>query len=49
MLLAYIIQSVSKKTNYIVVGANPGSKAEKAKKIGIETITEDKLKEILDD
>jgi NAD-dependent DNA ligase len=30
-----------------VIGADPGSKAEKAKKLGIETVTEKKLKQML--
>ena len=42
-----VTSSVSKKTDYVVVGADPGSKAEKAKKIGIEIISENKLKKIL--
>jgi DNA ligase (NAD+) len=32
--------SVSKKTDYIVVGENPGSKYDKAKKLGVKIITE---------
>ncbi len=32
--------SVSKKTSYVVVGDNPGSKAEKAKALGVTTLTE---------
>ena len=42
-----VTSSVSKRTDYVVVGADPGSKAEKAKKIGIEIISENKLKKIL--
>ncbi len=37
--------SVSKKTDYVVVGENPGSKYEKAKKLGVKIISE---KEFLD-
>src|SRR3990167_440309 len=33
-------ESVSKKTAFVVVGASPGSKAEKAKKLGVKTLTE---------
>ncbi len=35
-----VIGSVSKKTDYVVVGADPGSKLEKAKSLGIKTIGE---------
>ena len=42
-----VTSTVSKKTDYVVVGADPGSKVEKAKKLGIETVTEKKLKQML--
>jgi DNA ligase (NAD+) len=32
--------SVSKKTDYVVVGTDPGSKAEDARRLGIETLSE---------
>ena len=32
--------SVSAKTGFVVVGASPGSKADKARKLGVETIDE---------
>jgi DNA ligase (NAD+) len=38
--------SVSKKTSYLVLGENPGSKFEKAKALGIKTIGEEDLKKL---
>jgi DNA ligase (NAD+) len=35
-----ISESVSKKTDYVVVGSEPGSKYEKAKRLGVKTIDE---------
>lgn len=39
--------SVSKKTDYVVVGANPGSKLARAEELGITVIDEAKLKGLL--
>jgi len=41
------IDSVSKKTDVVIVGDNPGSKYEKAKELGIEIWNEETLKEKL--
>ena len=38
-----ISSSVSKKTDYVIVGKDPGSKYEKAQKLGVEIIAEAKL------
>jgi DNA ligase (NAD+) len=39
--------SVSKKTNYVVVGADPGSKFEKAKSLGVEILSEAQFEKLL--
>jgi DNA ligase (NAD+) len=39
--------SVSKNTDYLVMGENPGSKAEKAKELGVEIINEEEFKKML--
>ena len=38
--------SVSSKTSYLVLGADPGSKYDKARQLGIPIITEDELREL---
>lgn len=42
------VESVSKKTDVVIVGESPGSKYEKALKLGIEIWNEEKLKEIIE-
>lgn len=42
------VDSVSKKTDVVIVGDSPGSKYEKAMKLGIEIWNEEKLKEVID-
>jgi DNA ligase (NAD+) len=41
-----VTDSVSKKTNYLVLGENPGSKLEKAKALGVKIISEEDLKKM---
>jgi DNA ligase (NAD+) len=39
--------SVSKKTDYVVVGDSPGSKADKAEQLGVPVLDEDDFKVLL--
>ena len=41
------VESVSKKTSYVVVGANPGSKAAKAETLGVPILTESQFQALL--
>jgi len=41
-----VTDSVSKKTSYLVLGENPGSKFEKAKSLGVKIIGEEELKRL---
>ena len=42
-----ISESVSSKTNYVIVGRDPGSKADKAQKLGIKIITENEFAKMI--
>jgi DNA ligase (NAD+) len=42
-----VSSSVSKKTNFVVVGEDPGSKYEKAQALGVKIITEDEFLKML--
>lgn len=41
-----VVDSVSRKTSYLVLGENPGSKLEKAKSLDVKIINESQLKEL---
>ena len=43
-----VVESVSKQTNVLILGENPGSKYDKALKLGIEIWNEDTLKDVID-
>jgi len=42
-----VSESVSSKTSYVVVGLEPGSKAEKAKKLGVEILNEKQFLDLI--
>jgi DNA ligase (NAD+) len=46
---ARVAGSVSKKTSFVVVGEDAGSKLDKAQKLGIETLDEDALRALIMD
>ena len=43
------LSAVSSKTDYVVVGENPGSKFDKAKKLGVKTIGEDEFLKLIEE
>jgi DNA ligase (NAD+) len=42
-----VTSSVSKKTDYVVAGTDPGSKIDEAKKLGVEILNEEEFKKLL--
>ena len=44
---AKVSGSVSKKTSYVIAGANAGSKLAKAESLGVPVLDEDALEQIL--
>jgi DNA ligase (NAD+) len=42
-----VTSSVSKKTSFVVVGESPGSKFAKAEQLGVTTIGEPELRDLL--
>jgi DNA ligase (NAD+) len=42
-----VTSSVSKKTDYVLAGVNPGSKLDKANKLGVKILNEDDFKKLI--
>ncbi len=43
-----VTSSVSKKTDYVIAGENPGSKIDKANNLGVKILSEDEFMKLLD-
>ena len=43
-----VTDSVTKNTSYLVLGENPGSKLSKAQALGVQIISEEQLKGLID-
>jgi DNA ligase (NAD+) len=42
-----VTNTVSSKTDYLIVGENPGSKLGKARQLGVKTINEDEFEKLI--
>jgi DNA ligase (NAD+) len=42
-----VISTVSKKTSYVVVGTDPGSKYDKARELGVKTLDESQFEKLI--
>jgi DNA ligase (NAD+) len=43
-----ISDAISKNTDYLILGSNPGSKYEKAQELGVEVVKEDKFLKMIE-
>ena len=44
-----IASSVSNKTDYVVIGESPGSKAAKAQELGVKVLDEDAFQKLIEE
>jgi DNA ligase (NAD+) len=42
-----VVSSVSKRTSYVIVGTDPGAKADRARALGVETLDEEGFRELI--